>query len=231
MNLCLESFLRDTLGMRNTPYRSQEDTPTGREMDISGIMMLRCVYQRRKARPAGSWLANLGPVDNTPRGRAAGYCHLRSYVHGTLFAEKEEVRGHTQHHPGGGTGSVGRPVRQGAAAVADHVSRHHQLQAGATITRNPVHLQSGTKRNAFDSEEIEEERDLHELIQRALAGNKAKNGPPTGSTSRGSDRGARGVAADAPLVRNRLAVVRHGTSYYGWCRTVNTCWRSTARRS
>ena len=43
------------------------------------------------------------------------------------------------------------------------------------VTRNPAHLQAGAKRNVFDSDEIEAERDIHDLIQRALTGNKAKN--------------------------------------------------------
>jgi hypothetical protein len=47
-----------------------------------------------------------------------------------------------------------------------------------TITRNPIHLQAGAKPTAFDSEEIEEERDIHSLIQRALTGNKGKNVSP-----------------------------------------------------
>ena len=46
------------------------------------------------------------------------------------------------------------------------------------VTRNPVHLQAGAKRHRFDSDEIEAERDIHDLIQRALTGNKAKNVTP-----------------------------------------------------
>ncbi|MGL6234438.1 MAG: DNA sulfur modification protein DndB [Segniliparus sp.] len=45
------------------------------------------------------------------------------------------------------------------------------------ITRNPKHFKPGAKLSPFDSDELERERTIHELIQRALVGNKAKNVP------------------------------------------------------
>jgi DNA sulfur modification protein DndB len=84
-----------------------------------------------------------------------------------------------------------------------------------TITRNPVHLQAGAKRTAFDSEEIEEERDIHALIQRALAGNKAKNVPSYRRYIEGTVLGETGVLPPIHLwSETALDVVRHGSSHY-----------------
>ena len=84
-----------------------------------------------------------------------------------------------------------------------------------TITRNPVHLQAGAKRTAFDSEEIEEERDIHTLIQRALAGNKAKNVPGYRRYIEGVVLGETGVLPPIHLwSETELDVVRHGASHY-----------------
>lgn len=84
-----------------------------------------------------------------------------------------------------------------------------------TITRHPVHLQSGTKRNLFDSDEIEEERDIHELIQRALTGNKAKNVAPYRRYIESVITGGAGVLPPMHLwSQDPLAVVRHGVSNY-----------------
>ena len=84
-----------------------------------------------------------------------------------------------------------------------------------TITRNPIHLQAGAKPTAFDSEEIEDERELHTLIQRALAGNKAKNVPNYRRYIEGVVVGEPGVLPPIHLwSETELAVVRHGSSQY-----------------
>jgi hypothetical protein len=84
-----------------------------------------------------------------------------------------------------------------------------------TITRNPMYLQSGTKRNLFDSDEIEEERDLHDLIQRALTGNKARNVLPYRRYIESVILGGAGVLPPMHLwSQDPLAVVRHGISNY-----------------
>jgi hypothetical protein len=83
------------------------------------------------------------------------------------------------------------------------------------ITRNPVHLQSGIKRNLFDSDEIEEERDLHVLIQRALTGNKAKNVLPYRRYIESVVNGGAGVLPPMHLwSQDPLMVVRHGITNY-----------------
>ena len=43
--------------------------------------------------------------------------------------------------------------------------------------RNPKDLQPNTKRTGYVAEELQEEADLHELVQRALTGNKKSNVP------------------------------------------------------
>jgi hypothetical protein len=84
-----------------------------------------------------------------------------------------------------------------------------------TITRNPVHLQAGAKPATFDSEEIEEEREIHALIQRALAGNKAKNVPSYRQYIEGVVLGETGVLPPIHLwSETELEVVRHGSSHY-----------------
>ena len=83
------------------------------------------------------------------------------------------------------------------------------------ITRNPVHLQSGVKRKLFDSDEIEEERDLHDLIQRALTGNKAKNVLPYRRYIESVISGGVGVLPPMHLwSQDPLIVVRHGITNY-----------------
>ena len=84
-----------------------------------------------------------------------------------------------------------------------------------TITRNPIHLQAGAKPTAFDSEEIEEERDIHSLIQRALTGNKGKNVSPYRQYIEGVVLGETGVLPPIHLwSETELNVVRHGASHY-----------------
>lgn len=84
-----------------------------------------------------------------------------------------------------------------------------------TITRNPVHLQAGTKRGLFDSDEIEIERDLHDLIQRALTGNKAKNVPSYQRYIETVVNGEVGVLPPMHLwSQDPLRVVRNGASAY-----------------
>jgi hypothetical protein len=83
------------------------------------------------------------------------------------------------------------------------------------ITRNPVHLQSGAKRSIFDSDEIEAERDIHELIQRALTGNKARNVAPYRSYIQSVVEGGAGVLPPMHLwCQDPLDVVQHGVAYY-----------------
>ncbi len=54
------------------------------------------------------------------------------------------------------------------------VTKFNQLQG---IMRNPRDLQTNVRRNSYDADEIQEEADLHELVQRALTGNKKSNVP------------------------------------------------------
>ena len=83
------------------------------------------------------------------------------------------------------------------------------------ITRNPAHLQLATRRNAFDSDEIEEERDLHDLIQRALVGNKARNVPAYRRYIETVVTGGVGVLPPMHLWSEEpLLVVRHGALTY-----------------
>jgi hypothetical protein len=105
-----------------------------------------------------------------------------------------------------------RPVRQGPAPGPPTVflvtTTFKQLR---TITRNPIHLQAGAKPTAFDSEEIEEERDIHSLIQRALTGNKGKNVSPYRQYIEGGVLGETGVLPPIHLwSETELDVVRHG---------------------
>jgi DNA-sulfur modification-associated len=84
-----------------------------------------------------------------------------------------------------------------------------------TVTRNPIHLQPGARPAAFDSEEIQEEREIHELIQRALAGNKAKNVPSYRRYIEEVVLGGEGVLPPIHLwSETGLDVVRHGASHY-----------------
>ncbi len=54
------------------------------------------------------------------------------------------------------------------------VTKFNQLQG---IMRNPRDLQPNVKRAGYDAEELQEEADLHELVQRALSGSKKSNVP------------------------------------------------------
>jgi hypothetical protein len=54
------------------------------------------------------------------------------------------------------------------------VTKFNQLSG---IMRNPRDLQPNVKRSGYDAEEVQEEADLHELVQRALTGNKKSNVP------------------------------------------------------
>ncbi len=84
-----------------------------------------------------------------------------------------------------------------------------------SITRNPAYLQSGTKRNLFDSDEIEAERDIHDLIQRALAGNKARNVLPYRRYIESVVAGGAGVLPPMHLwSQDPLTVLRHGILNY-----------------
>jgi len=84
-----------------------------------------------------------------------------------------------------------------------------------SITRNPALLQTGAKRSPFDSEEIEEERDIHTLIQRALAGNKAKNVPVYRRYIETVVLGGVGVLPPIHLwAEAEMATVRHGATNY-----------------
>lgn len=83
------------------------------------------------------------------------------------------------------------------------------------ITRNPAQLQTGAKRSTFDSDEIDDERDLHELIQRALVGNKAKNVPNYRRYIESVVTGGVGVLPPMHLWSEEpLRVVRHGATIY-----------------
>lgn len=83
------------------------------------------------------------------------------------------------------------------------------------VTRNPAHLQLGARPSPYDSEEIEEERNLHDLIQRALTGNKARNVPAYRRYIESVVTGGVGVLppmhlwSEAPLI-----VVRNGLLVY-----------------
>lgn len=91
-------------------------------------------------------------------------------------------------------------------------STFNQIKA---ITRNPAHLQLGTKRTPYDSDEIEEERNLHDLIQRALVGNKAKNVPAYRRYIESVVTGGVGVLPPMHLWSEEpLDVVRHGGTTY-----------------
>jgi DNA sulfur modification protein DndB len=84
-----------------------------------------------------------------------------------------------------------------------------------TVTRNPVQLQPGAKHSAFDSEEIEDERELHALIQSVMAGSKAKNVPNYRRYIEGVVLGETGVLPPIHLwSETELSVVRHGASHY-----------------
>ena len=54
------------------------------------------------------------------------------------------------------------------------VTRFNQLRA---IVRDPALLQPSTRLRAYDGEELEDEAQVHEMIQRALTGNKKHNVP------------------------------------------------------
>lgn len=83
------------------------------------------------------------------------------------------------------------------------------------ITRNPAHLQLNTKRTPYDSDEIEEERNLHDLIQRALVGNKARNVPAYRRYIETVVTGGVGVLPPMHLWSEApLSVVRHGVQMY-----------------
>lgn len=83
------------------------------------------------------------------------------------------------------------------------------------ITRNPAHLQLTTKRTPYDSDEIEEERNLHDLIQRALTGNKLKNVPAYRRYIETVVTGGIGVLPPMHLWSEEpLVVVRHGVLMY-----------------
>lgn len=84
-----------------------------------------------------------------------------------------------------------------------------------TITRNPALLQSGARRGAFDADELESETEIHDLIQRALTGNKKSNVGPYRAYIEAVVRGEVGVLPPMHLWSSApLAVARHGSQTY-----------------
>ena len=152
-----------------------------------------CARVRSARRPASAG----SPTGPGSRGKAAGrFCPVR-------------VRGRAATAQSCGQYVKGLPL---APTVFLVTTTFKQLR---TITRNPIHLQAGAKPTAFDSEEIEEERDIHSLIQRALTGNKGKNVSPYRQYIEGVVLGETGVLPPIHLwSETELDVVRHGASHY-----------------
>ncbi|PXW25234.1 UNVERIFIED_CONTAM: DndB-like DNA-sulfur modification-associated protein [Williamsia faeni] len=83
------------------------------------------------------------------------------------------------------------------------------------ITRNPAHLQATAKKGLFDSDELEAEREIHDLIQRALSGNKAKNVAPYSTYIESVVEGGVGVLPPMHLwCQDPLDVVQQGINTY-----------------
>lgn len=84
------------------------------------------------------------------------------------------------------------------------------------VTRDPALLQPTARRSGSDADELEEEAGIHELIQRALAGNKKSNVPSYRAYIEQM------VAAERPGVlppmhmwsEEPLMVTRHGSTQY-----------------
>jgi DNA-sulfur modification-associated len=84
-----------------------------------------------------------------------------------------------------------------------------------TITRNPVLLQASVRRGPFEADELEDEAEIHELIQRALTGNKKSNVAPYRAYIEAVTQGAVGVLPPMHLWSEQpLTVARHATQTY-----------------
>lgn len=111
--------------------------------------------------------------------------------------------------------SAGKYVK--GIPVNDHtflaVTKFNQLSG---IMRNPRDLQPNVKRTGYDAEEVQEEADLHDLVQRALTGSKRSNVPSYASYIEDVVMGRRpGVLPPMHLwSRDALAEVRNPENAY-----------------
>jgi hypothetical protein len=84
-----------------------------------------------------------------------------------------------------------------------------------TITRNPALLQTNARRGPFDVDELESEAEIHNLIQRVLAGNKKSNVGPYRAYIEAVTQGSVGVLPPMHLwSEEALTIARHGTQTY-----------------